>query len=137
MTDLLIPREQFPIQPVGMPCILERGNDESRLALPKFVHDDGAAQDRLAEVGAEVEINVEHHDEIRTGEQARDVAPGVELAIERVDDQVDVDVGRHARCGGVEPMEIIEKLLEMLGPVLDVHGYRNGSCVSSFSDPIT
>ena len=86
---------------------LKGGDDEGRFAFPHLVHDDVATSDRLSKVGANREINVEHHDIFGLSKQSRDVAPTVELTVERVDDQVNVHIGRHVGRGNVEVVQFI------------------------------
>jgi hypothetical protein len=100
-THLFVPREHLLIGALDAIHVFKGGYNQGSLTAPKPIEDALVAHDCAPEVGAESKIDVEDHDKVCAGEEAGDVAPGVELAVERVDDKVEVDVEGHEWSGSV------------------------------------
>lgn len=90
---LLICWKGLLIGTLWMIYILKSRNYECSITLSEFIHDKLAPLDCRTKVRADGEVNVEHHDEVRSGEQAGDISPSIELSVKRVDDKVHINVG--------------------------------------------
>lgn len=108
--------------------VLKCGDDDGATTGPEDVHEQGVGFEGLAEVGAEMKVDVEHHDVVGAGKELGDVAPHVELAVEFVDNEVQVDVAAHVWVVVVEAVKVGED--QLLGFVIvDVDRDGDGAAV--------
>ena len=77
------------------PEIFERRNNKRAGALAKFIGDGLARSDAPSKIRADRKVNIKHHNEIGPREETRDVAPRIKLPIERINNQMDVDIHCH------------------------------------------
>lgn len=103
--------------------IFKRGNHKCRISFVQFRHRDFTLPNRTAKIRTEKKVDIKHHHKIGSGKQAGDVSPGVELTVERVYDEVHVDVVGHVRRGGVKHVEACEELVDVAGGVWNVDAY--------------
>ena len=125
-THLLRPRKHLLIRPLVQIRILKRRNHKRNPLIqppPQLAR----LPNHPPEVRTQREVDIEHHHVVRAREEARDVAPGVELTVEDVDDEVHVDVRGHERGGGVEGVQGGEEVVDVAGDVFDVDGNGDGA----------
>lgn len=133
---LFVRWECASIQPVLLANKLERRNNQSHPPLAKLTHYYFALQYTRAEVGAYRKINVQHHDVVRPGVEASDVPPEIELALERIQNEMDVHVFRHVWVGRIDLMEHFEYFIAVSDRFgRDVNSNRYRSCYHASQCP--
>lgn len=81
--------------------IFESRNDECCKSTSKFVHDLLVLPYGRSEISADIEIDIQHHNIVRSRKKTGNISPSVELPVERVNNQVNVDIGSHCIRSGV------------------------------------
>lgn len=141
-TYSFVGRECVGIDAVTLLCELKGRDDERCETSLEPRHDLRRAEDARAEVGANPEVDIEHHDilggcqprsdageggtHLGTSEVFRNVPPHVELAVEGVVHEVNIDVLHHQRRRIVHRVERLEEFRVRVG-VADVHRRRDGT----------
>lgn len=123
-TDLFIGRKfRMPAPLVKIP-ILERRYYKSGLVGIQFLQH-GRVQrfpDNVTKLCTGIEIDVEHHDVVRSCKEPSDISPVVELAIVGVDDEMYVSVSHQIFRGSVHVVQQAENRVDVWFHVLDVDG---------------
>src|ERR1700683_2894936 len=92
LAHLLVFRKSCLIDTIFELEILKCRNNKSTGSSLQFVHRRLALPYAPAEIRANGEVHIKHHDEIGPRKKACNVAPGVELAIKRINDEMHINV---------------------------------------------
>ena len=120
--DLFMGRKfRVPASLVKIP-ILERRYDKSSVVSIQFLQH-GRVQrfsDKATKICTGVEIDIQHHDIVRSSKEPSDIPPVVELTIVGVDDEMYVSVGHQVFWGSDHVVQQVENRVDVWFDVLDV-----------------
>lgn len=123
---VLVCRERVPILAVRAMHVFKGRYHKCCSARRQHRHRFRAATDRIPKVGAQVEIDVEHHDVVSAGKELGYVPPHIELAVKGIQDQVNVHIILHVWVACIHLMQLVQHLFLRL-VVIHMNRSRNRS----------